>query len=84
MEITERIINNIIMKVQNYVDSAENLNKIKNVICSELYNYNISEKSYEVSTEVNTDNKYYLDLFLASKRVQGIKETSLRKYYFDI
>ena len=84
MEITERIINNIIMKVQNYVDSAENLNKIKNVICSELYNYNISEKSYEVSTEVNVDNKYYLDLFIASKRVQGIKETSLRKYTFDI
>lgn len=83
INLVEQIINNIMVKVQGYVDK-EDLQSINNILCSELYSYNISQKEYEVSVDVEYDNEYYLKIFMASKRVQGIRESSLRKYEFDI
>ena len=79
----EQIINNTIAKIQGYV-AKESLQIVRDILCSELYAYNITEKEYEVSVNVEYDNEYYLKLFMASKRVQGIRESSIKKYEFDI
>lgn len=80
---TEQIINNIMVKVQGYVDK-HSLQAVRDILCSELHSYSITEKEYELVVDVEYDNEYYLNLFMASKRVQGIRESSLKKYEFDI
>lgn len=79
----ETIINNIMLKVQFYVQ-ADFLNEVKNAIGSELHNYTISDKSYEVATQTERTNEYYLQLYLASKKIEGKSDGTIKRYKFVV
>jgi site-specific recombinase XerD len=78
----EDFLNNIMLNLQDLDVSSEELTSIKMAIASEVRNYDISKKTYEVAV-VDDYNDYVLQMFLATKQVEGRSERTL-KHYHDI
>ncbi len=83
INLEEKVINNIILKVQTYIPAGE-LGKIKDAIGSELHNYNIVEKNYELATIEEQGNEYYVKLYLAAKKIEGKSDGTIARYKFVI
>lgn len=79
----ETIINNIMFKISLYV-SEEFMSEVKNVICSELHNYSISNRTNDIVIQDKYTNEYYLKLYLAAKQVEGKSKGTIQRYKFVI
>lgn len=78
----EEFINNIMVGIQKYV-TQENLQSVKNVISSETRKYDFNIKKHSVIVYDNY-NEYVLKMFLSSKRVEGRRESTIKRYKYMI
>ena len=78
----EEFINNIMVGIQKYV-TQENLQSVKDVISSETRKYDCNIKKHSVIVYDNY-NEYVLKLFLSSKRVEGRRESTIKRYKYMI
>lgn len=76
----DMIINNIVLKLSDYIKG--DINEIKNIISSELANYTISEIKNELSISHEHNNEYYMNLFLAAKKLEGKSDGTIARYKF--
>jgi len=82
MENIEIIINNVLNNIKGL--SSEHIYNLKIGLQSELYNYDIKIKETELTIINNNSNDKILKQFIISKRIEGCKDTSLKRYYSDI
>ena len=78
MDLRINIIQSIMSTLKDRVDENV-LNMIQDVVTLELNNYDIQEKCTKVAVVDNTPEKL-LKKFIATKRVEGIAESTLRRY----
>lgn len=78
MDIRANIIDNIIMEL-NGVLQMEMLNFITDKLTIELQKYEVTERCTDVSV-VDTSPYTTLNKFIATKRIEGIAETTLKRY----
>lgn len=78
MEIREQIIQKVVRALEGRVD-ARTADMIQDVLIMELSNYEVQERSTEV-TIVDGSAEKMLKKFLATKRIEGIAESTLHRY----
>ena len=78
----EEFINNVMVGLQDYVEQ-DNLQKVKNVISTESHKYDFNIKEHSIIVYDNY-NEYVLKTFLAAKRVEGRRESTIIRYKYMI
>ena len=80
----DNIINSILANLQDYI-KEEDLCNVQNTLCHVLGKYNINEKSEEISPILDGGvNENIIKIFKVSKKVEGVANSSLKKYEFDL
>ena len=78
MNTKEIVINNIIIAMQDRIDSDQ-LRELDNILRINLSGMNIEEECTELSTDVD-DNLYILKVFAANKKLEGCKDNTIEQY----
>lgn len=78
MEIREQIIQKVVRALEGRVDTRT-ADTIQDVLIMELNNYEVQERSTEVAI-VDDSAEKMLKKFLATKRIEGIAESTLHRY----
>ena len=78
----DTFIRSIVHNMSGILDGRQ-LEKLKNVIFDNLKNYDLVE-SKESSSNHEQENKYYLDMFISAKSVEGCSESTLKYYHTTI
>lgn len=79
----ENILNEVMLRLQGKME-IDTLNEVKLVMCSVLHNYNLEEKSHELSVVEEKNNEWFLKMFLVSKKIEGKSQSTLDRYQFAI
>lgn len=79
MEPRMELINSVLAAMTALL-AAEQLDKLQEVLCIKLHDYEVQPRSTEVMI---TDNSAegMLNRFIATKRLEGTAETTIRLYY---
>lgn len=78
MDAREMIIQKVMQTLEGRVD-ARTADTVQDVLVIQLNNYEVQERCTEVAT-VNDSAERMLDKFIATKRVEGIAESTLQRY----
>lgn len=78
MDAREIIIQKVMQTLEGRVD-ARTADTVQDVLVIQLNNYEVQERCTEVAT-VNDSAERMLDKFIATKRVEGIAESTLQRY----
>lgn len=78
----EQLVNNITLKISNYV-KAEDLIIVKDIIIGEVQQYVASKESTDIVV-YNQSNEFMMEQFLATKSLEGRTEKTIDRYKFFI
>lgn len=78
MERKEIVINNVIMGMQEVLDT-EQLRTLDNVLHINFRGVRIEDECTELSTDID-DNMYILKVFAANKKLEGCKDNTIEQY----
>lgn len=79
MDIREKIINDVLGNIRNKV-SGESLSLVQDALVIQLNKYEFQERCTDVALVDDTPEKL-LRKFIATKRIEGLAESTLRRYY---
>ena len=79
MDIREAIIHKVIQALQGRAD-AETVNVVQDILVVELNRYEVQERSTEI-TLTDTSAEGMLRKYIATKRIEGKAESTIRRYY---
>lgn len=79
MDIREIIIQSVMTALQGHVD-MDTANIVQDILTLQLNAYEIQERCTAV-TKTNTSAEAQLKKFVATKRIEGISDSTLRRYY---
>ncbi len=79
MDIRNTIINNVLLAVQSLLDDQQ-LQAVQDALCIQLNSYEVQERSTELTVVDNTPDTM-LAKYIATKRVEGKAESTIRRYY---
>ena len=80
MDYRNELIDNVLEEIQ-VVLTQEQLVSMRICLVKNLHDVNIEKTQYELSTDID-DNYKYLRMFVASRRLEGMSEKTLRSYIF--
>ena len=78
MDIREQIIQNVMEKIRNKA-SQEVQDVVQDALVLELNNYEMQERCTEIAVQDNTPERM-LQKYIATKRIEGIAESTLERY----
>lgn len=76
----DEFVNEVLAGMQEEL-SDEQLYQLKNCLSLNLQDVKLEKATYELSVDVD-DNYKYLKMFVASRRLEGMSENTLRSYVF--
>lgn len=79
MDIRNTIINNVLLAVQSLLDDQQ-LQAVQDALCIQLNSYEVQERSTELTVVDNAPDSM-LAKYIATKRVEGKAESTIRRYY---
>lgn len=79
MDIRNTIINNVLLAVQSLLDDQQ-LQAVQDVLCIQLNSYEVQERSTELTVVDNAPDSM-LAKYIATKRVEGKAESTIRRYH---
>ena len=79
MDIRSTIINNVLLAVQSLLDDQQ-LQAVQDALCIQLNSYEVQERSTELTVVDNTPDSM-LSKYIATKRIEGKAESTIKRYY---
>lgn len=79
MDIRERIINDVLGDLRGKMEE-DDLSRVQDVLVIQLNKYELQERCTDVALVDDTPEKL-LKKFIATKRIEGLAESTLRRYY---
>ena len=79
MDIRSTIINNVLLAVQSLLDDQQ-LQAVQDALCIQLNSYEVQERSTELTVVDNTPDSM-LAKYIATKRIEGKAESTIKRYY---
>ena len=79
MDIRSTIINNVLLAVQSLLDDQQ-LQAVQDTLCIQLNSYEVQERSTELTVVDNTPDSM-LAKYIATKRIEGKAESTIKRYY---
>lgn len=79
MDIREKIINDVLGAIRNRIPE-EGVSVVQDVLVIQLNKYELQERCTDVALVDDTPEKL-LRKFIATKRIEGLAESTLRRYY---
>lgn len=75
-----KFMQNVLCEMSTCLDEGQ-MDMLKAVLVNHLHDVVLERDVFELSCELD-DNAVYLKLFIASRRIEGMSEATLRSYYF--
>lgn len=82
MDLRENFIKDILMKMTGLLDN-EQMDKLEETLCLELNNYEIQKRCTEI-IEIDERPIALLNRFLATKRLEGRSENTVKQYHLHL
>lgn len=79
---TDQLINKILRKMVNHLDSQQ-MTILSNVLYEEFQNVKLVESDTELCLSEDTNN-YYIEMFLATKVIEGCSKETINQYGFKL
>lgn len=79
MDIRNTIINNVLLAVQSLLNDQQ-LQAVQDALCIQLNSYEVQERSTELMVVDNTPDTM-LAKYIATKRIEGKAESTIKRYY---
>lgn len=79
MDIRNTIINNVLLAVQSLLNDQQ-LQAVQDALCIQLNSYEVQERSTELTVVDNTPDSM-LAKYIATKRIEGKAESTIKRYY---
>lgn len=79
MDIRNTIINNVLLAVQSLLDDQQ-LQAVQDALCIQLNSYEVQERSTELTVVDNAPDSM-LAKYIATKRIEGKAESTIKRYY---
>ena len=80
MDIKTQKINEIITKLSCSTNNQKILSQLEDILVETLYDCDLTKKCTDLSTQQD-DTNYIMKNYVASKRVEGLSENTIHRYY---